>query len=767
MRLSALAVLLLPAFCAADQMTIQAFDDSLRATQSELIREHPESRTDLDVRFNEVHDSFHVVQNGRHLERPGSGADRVTREYWTSLTQSIDARLDLAEAYRRRAPPEEIRRLEENARRLIRGAQDNPLLERYRDAAMRHPPSAGNPEVNLPGRVRQEEYRRFIGRNPDRPEPHLYAGNSELASGSPQAAKSYANNAIAVDPRNSDAYSLRAAAEMDMRNYRAAATDARTALDLNPEDQRAKAVLMLAHDTVAGSYGVSKLEKKKSEPSDDGSGVLGLGGSGARALSPSVSQSSLQAEVLGRGAERSVSMGDYNLAVSQASRALDLDPGHANYLGIRAMAHAKAGRNEEALRDADDALKEDPNNVAALNARARALNGSGRYNDALAASDAALRSNPRNSYAYYMRAMALEAMKDRKGMVEALEQAANLNARYRDAADASRIAPAEQELGFLFPEENLAQAKALLAAKAEEAQPQRKLPSLVATVIGGCLLLFGALHWLLPLVAPGIGSPLSALRRTGPAVGRSETVAGLPDMPPLEFEGPSPQAPRPGFHRTTGSSQGTVLRGQYRRLGQIGGSVHGAVYEGVDLALARRVAIRKLRAEMRADDRERILTPARQAASLKHPGVALLYAVLEEGEALYLISEFAEGRTLRDALAAQGPLSGEEAVPLFRRVAEALDYAHGRGVVHGAVKASNIMIGPAGTPKLVDFGLSRGPADFAADRYAFAACMREAIAGLPPTQLDAIDEALSHSAGQWLSASQVVGIVEENIRAAS
>lgn len=570
-------------------------------------------------------------------------------------------------------------------------------------------------------------------------------GNNQLRNGDAKGAQATFEQALSLDPGNVNALTGRAASFMDQKDFAAARADAQKALEIDPKDSAAQAILALAHDAAGKGYDP---KAQNNWANRDMNGPAGGFGSGPARSGLSASAfangSALQASAYTRGAARLIGMGDYQEAAKQSARAAELDPRSADAFALLALSEARLGHHEAALKAADAALALDPNSTTAHNAKLRALNGLGRYTEALGASDAALKSDPRNAYAYYMRSMAYNGMHDRKHMLEALAQAAALDGRYQSALDLARSSSDEKDLSFLFPEENLAAAKALLAEKGSGRGWADSVMSLGwPSLIGLALIVFGMLHFAFGGLT---GKVVADLTRTGPSVGRGETtLIGMPTPPPLT-----------GGHPTLG---GTILRGQYRRLGQIGSSVYGAVYEGTDLSLDRRVAIRKLRAEMRAEDRERVLAPARKAAQLNHPGIVSMYAVLDEPDALYLVCEYAGGKTLRDLLASRGPLPAEEAVPLFRKAAAALDYAHARGVVHGALKASNVMVSAEGAPKLLDFGLARGPADIHTDLDAFAATLRETIAGLSPLHLDAVDAALAKSRGQWLTAAGIVDAV--------
>ncbi len=735
-----------------DVVPAEQLDADLRQRSEEVQRRFQEQSKDIQGRFQAIDNFYHYNgPSGHHEYRPDLPSDALpTRQFWSEVDQAIQLKYDLLEAQKNKRPEAEIKALEKRfkvATEIAKGDPAGKALVRALEAKMGNPnhgPRAGSSNTGDTASSAHPDNWGLLPQNPADPFGYIFNGNAKLMQNDPGAAKSLANNALALDPRDSEAYSLRAAAEMDLKDYRAAASDAKSAIDINSGDDRSKAILMLAHDAVSAQ----EPRMKAGAAGDDGGGVAAAGGSrgAAQRLAPSVSQSPFEAAVLLGEAQRAMSLGDYQAAIAQASRAISLDDSQASAFALRAMAEERAGKYAEAARDAATALSLDPNNRLAQNVRAKALNEMGRFSDALASADSGLRGNPRNAYLQYMRAMALSGRGDKAGALESLKQAAALDPRFQDAVELAQDAPAEKDLGFLFPEDRLAAAKAALAARGGKKARDWKL---LWTLYGlGALALLGLLSWL----APALRRLLSQWGHTRPAVGRSETIAaGLPTPAPT----------------STLATTGVVLRGQYRRLGIIGSSVHGAVYEGLDLSLERRVAIRKLRAEFHSDDRERLLAPARLAASLNHPGIAMLYAVLDEPDALYLVSEFAPGKTLRDVLAVNGPLTAPQALPLFRRLAQALDHAHARGAIHGGIKASNVMVGADSSAKLLDFGLGRGPGDPLTDREAFAACLREAIAGLSPLLLDLIDMSLAKRRGAWNSAAEVVDVVQHAVEAST
>ena len=146
---------------------------------------------------------------------------------------------------------------------------------------------------------------------------------------------------------------------------------------------------------------------------------------------------------------------------------------------------------------------------------------------------------------------------------------------------------------------------------------------------------------------------------------------------------------------------------------QIGEGGMGEVYRARDSKLGRDVAIKILPRAFTADpDRlARFEREARMLASLNHPHIGAIYGVEESDGVRALVLELVEGETLADKLAgeeARGKgLPIPEALAIARQIADALDAAHERGIVHRDLKPANIKITPAGTVKVLDFGLAK------------------------------------------------------------
>jgi serine/threonine-protein kinase len=152
---------------------------------------------------------------------------------------------------------------------------------------------------------------------------------------------------------------------------------------------------------------------------------------------------------------------------------------------------------------------------------------------------------------------------------------------------------------------------------------------------------------------------------------------------------------------------GTKL-GSYEITATIGAGGMGEVYRAHDTNLGRDVAIKVL-PETFARDAERMARFGREAkllASLNHSNIASIYGFEDSGSTRALVMELAEGPTLADRIR-QGPISIDEALPIARQIADALEYAHERGVVHRDLKPANIKISRDDSVKILDFGLAK------------------------------------------------------------
>jgi serine/threonine protein kinase/Tol biopolymer transport system component len=155
-------------------------------------------------------------------------------------------------------------------------------------------------------------------------------------------------------------------------------------------------------------------------------------------------------------------------------------------------------------------------------------------------------------------------------------------------------------------------------------------------------------------------------------------------------------------------TRGTTFAGRYEILSSIGAGGMGEVYRALDKNLGRHVAIKILPAAF-AEDKERMARFEREAkllAVLNHPNIATIHGLEESEGRRFLVLELAEGETLQARLD-RGALPVDEALETCREIAEGLEAAHEKGIVHRDMKPGNIMLTPEGKVKILDFGLAK------------------------------------------------------------
>ena len=148
--------------------------------------------------------------------------------------------------------------------------------------------------------------------------------------------------------------------------------------------------------------------------------------------------------------------------------------------------------------------------------------------------------------------------------------------------------------------------------------------------------------------------------------------------------------------------------GHYGVTALIGEGGMGQVYRATDTQLNRDVAL-KILPDAFAADPDRLARFQREAhvlASLNHPNIAAIYGIEEAEGTRALVLELVEGPTLADRIA-KGPIPLNEALPIAKQIAEALEAAHEAGVIHRDLKPANIKVREDGTVKVLDFGLAK------------------------------------------------------------
>ena len=152
-----------------------------------------------------------------------------------------------------------------------------------------------------------------------------------------------------------------------------------------------------------------------------------------------------------------------------------------------------------------------------------------------------------------------------------------------------------------------------------------------------------------------------------------------------------------------------ALAAHYELDREIGRGGMGIVYRAKDRRLKRPVAVKLLPPELafRSEIRTRFLREAETAAQLSHPNIVPIYSVDERDGLVYFVMAMVEGDNLAKRMHDRGPMDVDEVRRILRDVADALAYAHARGVVHRDIKPDNILLDAQGRPLVTDFGIAR------------------------------------------------------------
>lgn len=197
---------------------------------------------------------------------------------------------------------------------------------------------------------------------------------------------------------------------------------------------------------------------------------------------------------------------------------------------------------------------------------------------------------------------------------------------------------------------------------------------------------------LAPRFCSHCGQPLST--------GLDETIPGGSPTPD-----PLATSPHPGQHPLDAPHD----VGTYRLVRTLGTGGMGTVYEAVETASGRHVALKLIRSEFAGSTEavERFRREGRLASSITHPRCVFVFAADEQAGRPYIVMELMPGRNLHDLVGERGPLPVREAVSLILDVIEGLQEAHRRGVIHRDVKPSNCFLTEDGRVKVGDFGLAK------------------------------------------------------------
>ena len=153
--------------------------------------------------------------------------------------------------------------------------------------------------------------------------------------------------------------------------------------------------------------------------------------------------------------------------------------------------------------------------------------------------------------------------------------------------------------------------------------------------------------------------------------------------------------------------------GRYQVLGELGRGAMGIVYRAHDPKIGRTIAIKTIALNSLATEedrtrlRDRLRREAQSAGVLSHPNIVTIYDVLDEGDKAYIFMEYVDGPTLESLIATGRVPNPGPLIDLLEQVAEGLDYAHSRGIVHRDIKPGNVMVHHHLTAKITDFGVAR------------------------------------------------------------
>jgi serine/threonine protein kinase len=156
--------------------------------------------------------------------------------------------------------------------------------------------------------------------------------------------------------------------------------------------------------------------------------------------------------------------------------------------------------------------------------------------------------------------------------------------------------------------------------------------------------------------------------------------------------------------------------GRYEVLSELGKGAMGVVYLAKDPVIGRMVAIKTIRASNMGDDdsesrefRERFIREAQTAGILSHPNIVTIHDIGEDADTAtsFIAMEYIEGKNLKSLLSERAPFSYDQIAEMIAQVAEAIDYAHRKGIIHRDIKPANIIITTDEKVKITDFGIAK------------------------------------------------------------
>jgi serine/threonine protein kinase len=159
---------------------------------------------------------------------------------------------------------------------------------------------------------------------------------------------------------------------------------------------------------------------------------------------------------------------------------------------------------------------------------------------------------------------------------------------------------------------------------------------------------------------------------------------------------------------TESLQRGSTFAGRYQILEELGRGGMGIIYKAKDSKLKRTVALKFLPQELTRDKeaKERFTLEAQTAAALSHPNICTIHEISEDEGKSFSSMEYVGGKSLRNKID-RGPIKIEDALDIAIQVAEGMEQAHKKGIIHRDIKSANIMVTDTGQAKVMDFGLAK------------------------------------------------------------